>query len=98
MAIWERSTELGYWLGERHQKKGLMTSACRAYVAHAFEELGLNRVEVRAAVMNERSRAVPVRLGFTHEGTIRQVERLHDRFVDHAVYGLIREEWRSKVP
>ena len=88
-----RSTELGYWLGARFQGHGLMTSACRAYLAHAFRDLELNRVEVRAAVGNARSRAIPERLGFTHEGIIRQVEWLYDGFVDHAVYGMLREEW-----
>jgi ribosomal-protein-serine acetyltransferase len=88
-----RSTELGYWLGERFQHRGLMTLACRAYLAHAFEALELNRVGIRAAVANERSRAIPERLGFTYEGAIRQAEWLYDRFVDHAVYGILREEW-----
>src|SRR5215208_1589125 len=38
---WEnRSTELGYWLGEEYQGKGLVTAACRALVDHAFGELG----------------------------------------------------------
>jgi len=38
-----RSTTLGYWLGEGFQGKGIMTEACRAMVNHAFRELGLNR-------------------------------------------------------
>jgi ribosomal-protein-serine acetyltransferase len=90
-----RSTELGYWLGERFQHRGLMTSACRAYLAHAFKDLELNRVEVRAAVANQRSRAIPERLGLTYEGANRQAEWLYDRFVDHAAYGILREEWMS---
>lgn len=90
-----RSAELGYWLGERFQHRGLMTAACRVYLAHAFEDLELNRVEVRVAVANERSRAIPERLGFTSEGVIRQAEWLYDRATDHAVYGILREEWMS---
>jgi ribosomal-protein-serine acetyltransferase len=66
-----RATALGYWLAETHQGRGFMTLACRAYIDHAFRELGLNRVEIRAATENRRSRAIPGRLGFQLEGVVR---------------------------
>lgn len=88
-----RSAGLGYWLAEALQGRGLMTTASRAYLQHAFHDLELNRVEIRAAVENTRSRAVPERLGFKLEGVIRQAEWLYDHFVDHAVYGMLRSEW-----
>jgi ribosomal-protein-serine acetyltransferase len=88
-----RSTSLGYWLAETFQGRGLMSGCCRAYVEYSFGTLALNRVEIRAAVENHRSRAIAQRLGFTHEGVLRQAERLGDRYVDHAVYGLLRGEW-----
>lgn len=95
---WERrGTALGYWLAEKHQGRGYMTLACRAYVDHAFGELGLNRVEIRAATGNVRSRAIPERLGFTLEGVVRDTEWLYDHFVDHAVYGLLAREWPGPV-
>jgi ribosomal-protein-serine acetyltransferase len=53
-------------------------------------------VEIRAGVRNRRSRAIPERLGFRHEGTLRQAERLVGRYVDHAVYGLLVGEWRAR--
>lgn len=90
-----RSTSLGYWLAEGAQGRGLMTAACRAYIDHAFGELGLNRVEIRAAVENRKSRAVAERLGFTQEGVVRDAEWLYGRFVDHAIYGLLAREWRG---
>jgi ribosomal-protein-serine acetyltransferase len=90
-----RIASLGYWLAEGHQGRGYMTRACTAYVDHAFGALGLNRVEIRAAAENHRSRAIPERLGFTLEGTIRDAERLYDRYVDHAVYGLLAREWKG---
>jgi ribosomal-protein-serine acetyltransferase len=55
----------------------------------------LNRVEIRAAVANERSRAIPRRLGFTEEGVLRQAERVGDRFVDHVLYAMLAEDWQS---
>jgi ribosomal-protein-serine acetyltransferase len=88
-----KSTSIGYWLGEGFQGKGIMTSACRAMVNIAIQEYGLNRVEIRAAVDNRKSRAIPERLGFTEEGTCRQAEWLYDHYVDHVVYGLLKEDW-----
>jgi ribosomal-protein-serine acetyltransferase len=88
-----RSTTIGYWLDERHQGRGLMTSAVRALVNLAFTELELHRVEIRAATRNRRSRAIPERLGFREEGVQREVERIGDRFNDLAVYGLLAPEW-----
>lgn len=90
-----RATELGYWLGEKHQGRGFMTLACRACIGHAFGELGLNRVEIRVATENGRSRGIPERLGFQLEGVVRDAEWLYDRFVDHAVYGLLAREWQG---
>lgn len=88
---------IGYWLGEPYQRKGIMTKAVRAFLRYGFEELELNRVEIRAATGNDRSRAVPLRLGFQEEGTIRQAEWLYDHYVDHVVYGLLKSEWLQNL-
>ena len=93
----DRSTSIGYWLEAGYQGRGLMTRACSALVTHAFNELGLNRVEIRCAAGNKKSRAIPERLGFTQEGTLRQAEWLHDHFVDLAVYGMLAEEWKGRA-
>jgi ribosomal-protein-serine acetyltransferase len=73
-----------------------MTAAVSALIGHGFHTLKLNRIEIRAGVRNRRSRAVPERLGFRHEGTLQQAERLGDRYVDHAVYGLLAGAWRRR--
>jgi ribosomal-protein-serine acetyltransferase len=88
--------ELGYWLAEDLQGRGLVTRATRALVRIAFEELGLNRVGIRTATGNARSRAIPERLGFRHEGVLREAERLYDRYVDLDSYALLASEWRAR--
>lgn len=70
-----------------------MTRSCRAYVSHSFQTLGLNRVEIRCAVDNRKSCAIPERLGFILEGTLRQAEWLYDHFVDHSVYAILSQDW-----
>ncbi|MDK8182603.1 GNAT family protein [Paenibacillus sp. UMB4589-SE434] len=89
-----RKTSIGYWLAAEYQGLGIVTSACREMITYAFAEYGLNRIEIRAGEYNTKSRAVPERLGFTYEGSIRQAEWLHDRCIDHAVYGLLASEWK----
>jgi ribosomal-protein-serine acetyltransferase len=88
-----RSTSVGYWLDAGHQGRGIMTGAVRALVDHALRGWKLNRVEIRAAPDNRRSRAIPERLGFYQEGVLRQAERVGDRYLDSVVYAMLASEW-----
>jgi ribosomal-protein-serine acetyltransferase len=88
-----RSTCIGYWLAEPFQRRGIMTKACRTLVEYAFEDWHLNRIEIRCAVGNVKSRAIPERLGFKSEGTLREAEWLYDHYVDHIVYGMLANDW-----
>ncbi|MDN4620299.1 GNAT family protein [Paenibacillus sp. PsM32] len=91
-----RSVGIGYWLGSHYEGKGLVTSALRVLIDYALIELNLHRVEIRCATGNHRSRAVPQRLGFILEGIIREAELLPIGYVDHAVYGMLQQEWKLK--
>ena len=86
---WEHgSTSLGYWLAERHQGRGIVTRAVRALVEHALDEWRLQRIEIRVATGNARSRAVARRLGFREEGVEPQAQQVAGRTHDLAVYVL----------
>src|SRR6187402_289437 len=73
-----RHTSLGYWLAEGYQGRGLMTASCQVLIDHAFAALNLNRVAIACATGNQRSRAIPARLGFIHEGTMRDAEWIYN--------------------
>ena len=88
-----RKTSIGYWLARDQQGRGTMTHATRALVDFAFGTWELNRVTIEAAVENARSRAVAERLGFCEEGTLRAVERIGDRVLDHVVYAMLAADW-----
>jgi ribosomal-protein-serine acetyltransferase len=92
-----RSTSMGYWLGEEHEGRGLMTRSVTALIELAFSDWQLNRIEIRVAPENDRSRAIPKRLGFAEEGVLHQYERIGDRFLDHVMYAMLRENWRGPV-
>lgn len=86
--------EIGYWIDHRHEGKGIVTKACKAMIEYAFDELEMNRVEIRCSSENLRSSAVPQRLGFRLEGTLRQAEVLNGRPHDFLIFGLLAEDER----
>lgn len=93
---WSNKTAyIGYWLGEDYQGNGIMTKVAKALTSYAFCHLKLNKVEIRAALKNQKSRSIPERLGFVYEGSNRQAEWLYDHYVDHAIYGVLADEWKE---
>jgi ribosomal-protein-serine acetyltransferase len=90
------SAEIGYWLSLEYQGKGIMTRSCCRVIKYAFEELRLQRLVIRAAIENQRSRAIPEQLGFTQEGIQRQMFWLYDRHLDLVNYSLLNDEWQAK--
>jgi len=91
-----RSTSLGYWLGESYQGKGTMTLAVQALVDQALFVWHLNRVEIRTAGENRRSRAIPERLGFSQDGILRSSELVNGRYLDVVVYSMLAADWRAE--
>ncbi|NDV62031.1 GNAT family N-acetyltransferase [Puniceicoccales bacterium CK1056] len=92
-----RITSLGYWLSEDACGKGIMREAVAGCVQYAFSDRGMNRVYVRCATNNFRSKRIPESLGFTHEGTQREAEWLYDHFVDLDVYSVLAAEWDGSI-
>jgi ribosomal-protein-serine acetyltransferase len=92
-----KSTSIGYWLAADRQGSGLMTTAVSALLDHAFGTWQLSRVEIRAGVLNTRSRAIPQRLGFREDGVLRSAERIGTRVIDHAVYVMTARDWRERT-
>ncbi|QUH26539.1 GNAT family N-acetyltransferase [Serpentinicella alkaliphila] len=90
-----RSTNIGYWIGKDYNGKGIMTKSVSVFVDYALIHLNLNRVEIRCAEQNYRSRAIPERLGFMKEGFVRNAEWLNDHYVSHIIYGMLATEWRN---
>ena len=83
---------LGYWLAREYNGRGIMTRSVRDLITLGFAHLGLQRIDIRCAVKNKNSRAIPERLGFKNEGTIRRAEKVNHAFNDHVIYGLLKEE------
>lgn len=68
--VGETAREIGYWVDRDHERKGFVTEWCAALLRVGFEVLELDRMEIHCDPENERSAAVPRRMGFTHEATL----------------------------
>lgn len=92
-----KKAEIGYWLSESAQGKGIITLSVRELLLYAFDEIDINKIQIKVAVDNERSRRVPERLGFKLEGIELDGELLVDnKFTDLAVYGLTKKDFKKK--
>jgi ribosomal-protein-serine acetyltransferase len=91
-----RKAEIGYWLGRSFQGQGIMTAACRTVVSHLLGEMDLNRVAIHCAKENEKSAAIPLRLGFTEEGMAREANLLHGTFHDLRQFAMLKKDWKPE--
>ncbi|GAA5647769.1 GNAT family N-acetyltransferase [Vibrio proteolyticus] len=85
-----KKAEVGYWLSESHQGKGIMTRVVKTLIDIAFSELHMEKVELSAAVNNTASRAVAERCGMQLEAVLSHQEKIGERILDHAIYSVTR--------
>ena len=91
-----RKLEIGYWLSQHQQGKGIMQRCCTRLLQYAFEGMNMNRVQLKVAPGNYKSRNIPIKLGFTLEGTEREGELRNGQFHDLEVYSLLKKEWKAQ--
>jgi len=89
--------EIGYWLIEEMTGKGIATLATRKMVNLAFRNMDMNRIQIRCGIGNEKSSAIPRRLGFLFEGIERNGERHNHSYIDLEVYSLLKHEWAKTL-
>ncbi|MFH2072312.1 MAG: GNAT family protein [Actinomycetota bacterium] len=85
-----KTAGLGYWVRASGIGEGVATAAASAVVEAAFEDEGLQRIEVMTAVGNAASRRVAEKLGAGLEGILRKRQVLDGMAVDCALYSIIR--------
>jgi RimJ/RimL family protein N-acetyltransferase len=85
--------EIGYWIHRDHINQGLVTESSAALIKVAFEIIRVHRVEIHCDTANFASAAIPRKLGFTHEGTLRARTQFLDSWHDSMVWGLLENEY-----
>ncbi|KDE87791.1 GNAT family N-acetyltransferase [Oenococcus oeni] len=92
----DRRAEVGYWMFSKYQGKGIMTESLKHLLSIAFDELDLNKIIVMADSKNEKSRAIPQRLGFRQEGTLKEEIFMNKQFRDLDVFAITTSEYKIK--
>lgn len=88
-----QALEIGYWIRSDRTGRGLGREAAAALTRVGFGVHAVTRMEIRVAVGNARSSAIPRRLGYRLDGVLRR--RIHvpqDRLVDVEVWTMLHEE------
>ncbi len=95
MELAHRRLEIGStWYGLEYQQTGVNTECKYLLMTHAFERMGLNRVELKTDKLNVRSQNAMQRIGAKEEGTLRRhMVTWSGRIRDTVYFSVIREEW-----
>jgi len=86
--------EIGYWININHINKGYATEVAEALTKVAFEVEKVNRIEIHCDPENKISAAIPKKLGFIHEATLRKrTENFQGELIDSMVWTLLKEDY-----
>ena len=88
--------EIAYWLSRDYNRRGIMTRAVHALEKFAFENMGVNRIEILMDVKNVRSAAVAKRCGYVCEGIRRQSYMFRGELRDVFTYSKLKAEWEKE--
>ena len=82
------------FIAKSFQKSRINTEAKLLMLAHAFDVLGVNRVEFLTDYLNSNSRRAILRLGAKEEGVLRNHLIMPDgRVRDSVLFSIIANEW-----
>ena len=87
----------GYWVGERHARKGYMREAIQALVHYAFTTLDLSRIEAGCLPENTASRRLLEQCGYKYEGVAQSYLQINGRWRNHVLYANLRHDRRGKT-
>jgi ribosomal-protein-alanine N-acetyltransferase len=90
----------GSWINKKYWRNGYILEAKVPILDFAFNKLKLRRIETAAYIENLGSNEMSKKLGFTQEGTKRQVvvAKATGKIHDENIYGLLKEEWIKRRP
>ncbi len=89
----QKSIELGYWLAEDKQGKGLITISLPVLIDYYFSHFEYQKILIKVAVDNHKSLKIPRLLGFHFEGTALQAELMGDgSYADVAIFSLSKQQ------
>ena len=93
----ERSGEVGIFIGhKKYQDKGYGTDALRLMVDYGFMSLNLHRIYLHVYGNNPRGVRCYEKVGFKHEGRLREAHFFAGHYIDILLMGILKSEWMKK--
>lgn len=93
-----KRAEVAYWLDTKYEGKGLMSEAVSLVEDHLFEN-DFNRIVIHTDVLNVKSAKIPQRLGYVHEGVLRQeiYSEPNNRYRDINVFSKLKSDRNKEI-
>ena len=88
------TAEWGFALGSAYWGTGMFLDAAKLVVDFAFEEIGVHRLEARAAVVNGRGNGALRKLGALQEGILRKSFLRNGEYLDQMLWSILDDDWR----
>ena len=88
------SAEWGFAMGSHFWGSGIFEEAARLVLDFAFDVVGAQRLEARAAVANGRGNGALRKMGAVQEGLLRRSFLRHGQFHDQVLWGILADDWR----
>lgn len=87
-----KKAEIGFWLLPEFWGRGIVQEASKEIIDYAFNELNLHRIEGLVEAGNENSSKALRKLGFQHEGSMRDCEIKNGKFISLDIFALLNQE------
>ena len=87
-----QAANLGYWMGESYANQGYMTDALRVLLPHAFQSLGLHRIDAACIPGNRPSRHLLAKFGFREIGEAKGYLKINGEWRDHLLTSALLED------
>jgi ribosomal-protein-alanine N-acetyltransferase len=84
-----RKAEVGFWIFPQHWNKGITTEVLKEVVRYCQKEKNIRRLEAFVEEGNAASSRVLEKLGFVHEGTMKECEIKDGKFISLLIYALV---------
>ena len=91
----EHDAGLGYGLKEEFWNKGIMHEALQKILSYGFAQLQLHRVYAEVMPANSASQKLLQKLGFLHEGTLRESKYFKEKINDMSLFALLQRDWNK---
>ncbi|MGL5830939.1 MAG: GNAT family N-acetyltransferase [Candidatus Altimarinota bacterium] len=87
------NAEIGYWIGVKFRRQGILTEAIKLVLDYAFKELNLVKIYGRVLSPNNASQSALSKFGFQIEGRQMQQVRRFGVWMDVVWFGLFNEDY-----